>query len=200
VQARRRTRKPDAAKFLTGDQARHLLETVRASGRARDFYLLAVTFYLGLREGEAVRLHRACFRLRDDEVWVPTLKKRNLDRHDIDCKTGLPWIPIHLYGGRHIVDAMLAWTGRRGWIFEGERGQHLSERGARRIFRHWARRAGLDPRTSMHALRHTAGSLLYEKTKDVLVVRDFLRHSNVTTTDRYLHATAWRGGKGALAL
>jgi integrase len=40
---------------------------------------------------------------------------------------------------------------------------------------------------TFHGLRHTFASQLYEVTKDVLLVRDTLGHTNVATTNRYLH-------------
>lgn len=38
-----------------------------------------------------------------------------------------------------------------------------------------------------HGLRHTFASQLYEVTKDVILVRDILGHTNVATTNTYLH-------------
>lgn len=50
-----------------------------------------------------------------------------------------------------------------------------------------ARAAKMDPKEMHpHRLRHTAAHKLWEKTKDILKVRDFLGHSNVATTERYL--------------
>ena len=44
---------------------------------------------------------------------------------------------------------------------------------------------GLD---SFHILRHTAASLLHEKTHDLKGVQQFLRHSQIgTTADIYVH-------------
>lgn len=40
---------------------------------------------------------------------------------------------------------------------------------------------------SCHMLRHTCGTLLYEETGDIIVVKETLRHNNVETTSRYTH-------------
>lgn len=54
----------------------------------------------------------------------------------------------------------------------------------------WMDAAGLKGRPydgrSAHALRHTAASDLYDRTRDVKAVQRFLGHANVATTDRYL--------------
>lgn len=58
-------------------------------------------------------------------------------------------------------------------------------------------RAGIKrgPRThGFHILRHTAASLLHERTHDLKGVQKFLRHSQIgTTTDIYVHKTATVG-------
>jgi integrase len=45
-------------------------------------------------------------------------------------------------------------------------------------------RAGVAYR-AVHALRHTAGKRLYQQTRDVLAVRDHLRHSSIETSQGY---------------
>jgi len=54
----------------------------------------------------------------------------------------------------------------------------------------WMKQAGLKsaPRdgVSAHALRHTAASDLYARTRDVRLAQRFLGHANIATTDRYL--------------
>jgi len=47
--------------------------------------------------------------------------------------------------------------------------------------------AGIDPSTIYpHRLRHTAADKLWKKTGDLLKVKEFLGHNQVTTTERYL--------------
>lgn len=36
-------------------------------------------------------------------------------------------------------------------------------------------------------LRHTCGTLLYKDTKDLQIVKQVLRHSNVNITSKYAH-------------
>ena len=45
------------------------------------------------------------------------------------------------------------------------------------------------PRESgVHALRHSAGTILYEMTRDIELVKRFLRHTRIgTTSDIYVH-------------
>lgn len=45
-----------------------------------------------------------------------------------------------------------------------------------------------DKNLHFHSIRHTAGTLLYQATKDILMTMKFLRHTNLKTTQRYVHA------------
>lgn len=52
-------------------------------------------------------------------------------------------------------------------------------------FAHWRNRAGLDARYSVHSLRHTFATRLYQQTRDLHLVREALGHASVGTTQRY---------------
>lgn len=43
------------------------------------------------------------------------------------------------------------------------------------------------PYLGVHSLRHRAGTKAYQQTRDVLVVRDLLRHANTVVSERYVH-------------
>ncbi|WP_330655476.1 tyrosine-type recombinase/integrase [Butyricicoccus intestinisimiae] len=48
--------------------------------------------------------------------------------------------------------------------------------------------AGLDSaKYSAHKLRHTAATLMYQSTGDVRVLKEVLGHSNLNTTQIYVH-------------
>jgi len=53
----------------------------------------------------------------------------------------------------------------------------------------WTLKAGLDGKLSPHALRHTVGTELLQKTNNIRLVQEFLGHSFVSTTQRYTHIT-----------
>lgn len=50
-----------------------------------------------------------------------------------------------------------------------------------------AEQAGIDPKeVHSHRFRHTAANRLYEATQDIMMVKELLGHSSVTTTQKYL--------------
>lgn len=87
---------------------------------------------------------------------------------------------------------------RRGPVFCAQGGGRLSTRHAQRRFEHWLEVAGIPPRYSPHSLRHTFASRLYERTGDILVVKEALGHKSVTSTMVYARAGADRVRKVVL--
>jgi len=54
------------------------------------------------------------------------------------------------------------------------------------IFQKTSKKVGY--RVHPHMLRHAYASELYKKTKDVLLIKKLLGHSNIATTSRYLES------------
>jgi integrase len=80
------------------------------------------------------------------------------------------------------------YTTRQDYVFCSRLGRRLDASAVRRRFKAARDAAGLRP-LRFHALRHAAGSLVARHT-DARFVQDFLGHSRITTTERYMHAKA----------
>jgi len=72
-------------------------------------------------------------------------------------------------------------------LFVARHGQPLSPRGVQYRFAYWLRRVRIQKPLSVHSLRHTFGTLLYQATKDLLLVSRALGHRDVKSTVRYAH-------------
>lgn len=109
------------------------------------------------------------------------------------------FINIKVKGGRvcavpfpdWLLDEIILFCGDRtvGWLFCQKKNYkkpwgrtYLSAE-----FKKAAVNAGL-PNIRFHDLRHTAITRFQEKTNDLVMTRDFARHTNIRTTSRYLHA------------
>jgi site-specific recombinase XerD len=74
-------------------------------------------------------------------------------------------------------------------IFVSRKGNRLSARQLRHAFHTWQERAGLDRRVGFHALRHTACTNLYRRTRDIRLTQRFARHRSILSTTIYTHPT-----------
>lgn len=80
------------------------------------------------------------------------------------------------------------YTSREDYIFCSRLGRRLDPSAVRRRFKGARDAAELRP-LRFHALRHAAGSLI-ARHADARFVQEFLGHSRITTTERYMHAKA----------
>ncbi|MEX0685755.1 MAG: site-specific integrase [Balneolales bacterium] len=65
-------------------------------------------------------------------------------------------------------------------------GRQYSTMGLQQQFKKAARAAGLDSMYSIHSLRHTYGTYLYEKEKDLRMVQRHLGHASLATVQIYV--------------
>ena len=77
---------------------------------------------------------------------------------------------------------------QNGWLFPGMNPVNpLSTRQLNRVCKLAAADAGLNPRISMHTLRHSFATHLLEQHIDIRVIQVLLGHKKLTTTARYTH-------------
>jgi site-specific recombinase XerD len=78
------------------------------------------------------------------------------------------------------------------WLFEGQKGMHLSNQQLSRIFGHYVISAGLSNKYSWHSLRHGRGLLIWETFKDHVMLRDSLRQKSLSAAEFYMHLSPAR--------
>lgn len=80
--------------------------------------------------------------------------------------------------------------GRPIFLSQSHNSQHcrLTRLGIRYVINNLLKRVGLKQKhLSCHMLRHTCGTLLYEQTKDLQIVKETLRHRDLKQASRYAH-------------
>lgn len=170
------------------EQARLLKITGEHARGFRDHCLFALALGTGLRESELLALDVGDVRGERGQVRR-RIPLRVFKRSTDDPAPQEVFLPdaLHYKLGR-----LLAWKKQQGEslaadapLFVSRHGRRLSDRMAREAFRRWQARAGFDRLYHFHALRHTACTNVYRKTRDIRLVQRFARHANITTTTIY---------------
>jgi site-specific recombinase XerD len=79
------------------------------------------------------------------------------------------------------------------WLFPGRRqGVHLTTRQLNRLFHETADAAGIRKRVSLHSLRHSFATHLFEGGTDIRLIQALLGHSRLDTTARYTRVATGR--------
>jgi integrase/recombinase XerD len=72
------------------------------------------------------------------------------------------------------------------WLFPGRRkGLHLTQRQVTRLFHESVAAAGLKKRLTLHTLRHSFATHLYDRGIDIRTIQALLGHEKLETTARY---------------
>ena len=189
-------------RILSERDVHRLLNAPEGPGARRDRALLLVMYAGALRREEAADLKWRDLADRPD--LGPGVGQ--LTVFGKGGKTGVVAIPA---GAHEAIRALRVFAepvpgGRRGQKREREAGPdepifrsrkrrnasggHLEVSAINRVVSKAAKRAGIEASVSPHWLRHAHASHAHARGTDLALIRDTLRHSNIGTTSRYLHA------------
>ncbi len=177
------TKKPKRLpKYLDIEESKQLLESVKGNNYERDFAIITLFLNLGLRVSELVGIN-----LKDISKDFETLRiigKGNKERivylNDA-CEIAIKnYLNLRPTNPKHEAENALFISRNRNRISK-QTVQWL-------IYKH-LKEAGLDrPGMSVHKLRHTAATLMYQYGHtDVRILKDILGHENLATTEIYTH-------------
>jgi integrase/recombinase XerD len=175
----------DAAyNVLTEEELSRMLNAARASNY-RDYVMLAVMAGCGLREAEVVGLRIGDLREAADQVQLRVLGKGDKVRN----------VPISPELWRLIQRFVLlnerSFTSHpdsRKPLFTSRVGKDkpLTTRSVQNIVKKYVRAAGITKAISPHSIRHTVGTNMAINEAPLLVIQQFLGHSDPKTTLRYI--------------
>lgn len=172
--------KQSLPKYLTVEQSLELLKNIDGSYRERDFCIITLFLNCGLRLSELVQLD-----LGDvyDETTIRVTGKGNKERIlylNQACRDA-----ITAYKKVRPVDGVVD----KNALFLSRLKKRISPKTVQHIVYTNLEKAGLaDQGFSVHKLRHTAATLMYQEGHvDVLVLKEILGHQNLGTTEIYTH-------------
>jgi integrase/recombinase XerC len=171
------TQKPPT--ILTRREVKHLLSTIAKHKTAiakRDHLMFSLLLGTGIRLGSLVGLS-----VGDVDLSGGTLRvngKRNVEQL-VFLNRGLKrGLKTHVVG-----------RNAEGPLFLSVSGNRIGPRQVEFRLKHWLKQAGITRRCTVHTLRHTFASRLYEKTGNLRLIQRALGHRRVATTEIYTRVT-----------
>jgi site-specific recombinase XerD len=163
-------------RYLKADELNRLLAAAKRRG-LRDHLLLALSYRLGLRVGEATGLKFGDVVAKDSrhgEVLVRGLKRGLVRSYSIP---------------RDLLPLVRRWMKERGHgpgaFFTGRQGESLTRQRCWQIVKACAKDAGLPADVRFHTLRHSIGVHAINGGMTTEDVKDLLRHRSIRSTEIY---------------
>lgn len=166
---------PNPPRYITGE---------------RNLVMMQIMFNLGLRLAEVVGLK-----------WgdVDFLSEVLMVREGKGMKDRTLYVKDDNWRGEDDKSALQEWKERQArdlgelpeYVFttmsKNSRGRQLAKTYVQNMIARYRRRAGIKKKVSPHTLQHTFATDLYRRTRDAVVVKNALGHSNLETTMIYVH-------------
>jgi site-specific recombinase XerC len=174
---------------MTEGEQRALLKVSGEHARGwRDHVIFSMALGTALREHEILALDVG-------DVFGPDGKARRrvqlrvFKRSNDDESMQEVVLPDNL---RAKIEKLWAWKKQRGEsldtdapLFVSRNGNRLSSRQLRHLFHEWQAKAGFERRLPFHAVRHTALTTVYRRTRDIRLTQKIARHRSIGSTIRY---------------
>lgn len=194
------TPKPALPKYLTLEQALEMLTHIDTPDRKRDYCIVVFFLNCGMRLSELVGINikdiRNTHDAKGNDVYTLKVlgkgsKERIIYLNNACVNAYMDYVaPEETDPGVRKASGMRDCTVKTDALFLSKRGTRISNRRVQQIVEECLKSCGLDNMgLSVHKLRHTAATLMYQNGVDVRVLKDVLGHENLNTTQIYTHVS-----------
>ena len=165
-------------KFLTLNESVELLNSIDGNHKERDFCIITLFLNCGLRVSELVGLN-----IKDiGEDNVRVVGKGNKERivylNSACLKAIEMYLPKRMHPNSSAADA----------LFISQKGNRINVQTVKWLVKKHLDNAGFHNKNmSVHKLRHTAATLMYQNGVDIRALQEVLGHENLDTTRIYTH-------------
>ncbi len=171
--------------ILTDDELSRMLSAARTTNY-RDYVLLAIMSGGGLREAEVVGIKVGDFQEVGDGQVLLRVRGKGDKTRNVPLSPDL-WSLVQrfvLFSGR----SLNSHPDARKPLFVSRVGKDrpLTTRSVQNIVKKYVRAAGITKPISPHSIRHTVGTNMAINEAPLLVIQQFLGHSDPKTTLRYI--------------
>lgn len=192
--------KPALPKFLTYEQALEMLSHIETPDQKRDYCIVVFFLNCGMRLSELVGINLKDISKTTDpdgnEIYsLKVLGKGNKERivylNDACVNAYIDYVaPDENDPDIRAAAGCRDSLAKTDALFISKRKTRISNRRVQQIVEDCLKSSGLDNMgISVHKLRHTAATLMYQNGVDIRVLKDILGHENLNTTQIYTHVS-----------
>jgi integrase len=185
---KREAPKPGPLAYYSAEEVEALARAMESgSDGAQDGEAVRVSAYAGLRLGELLALRWRDVDFAGSRLTVERALSAGVETSTKSRRVRQVPLPDQAAAALDRLSRRENFTGAGELVFCGPLGRTLDASALRRRYRKAQGTAGLAP-LRWHDLRHTYGSLLAAAGVDLVKIKSAMGHSNIATTERYLHA------------
>ncbi len=192
--------KPALPKYLTLEQSLEMLTHIDTPDQKRDYCIVVFFLNCGMRLSELVGINISDIRSTHDsngnliyslKVLGKGSKERIIYLNNACVNAYIDYINPEITDEEtRKTNGNRCMTVKTDALFLSKRGTRISNRRVQQIVENCFKSCGLDNMgLSVHKLRHTAATLMYQNGVDVRVLKDVLGHENLNTTQIYTHVS-----------
>ena len=171
-------KKKSLPKYMTLDEAISLLKAIDGPNKERDFAIITIFLNCGIRLSELCGINKTSIK----DSYLTVLGKGNKERTVYLNSACTYAIDEYLKVRKKPQDS------DKNALFISNRGTRISHQMVQHLVKNYILKAGLDTeKYSVHKLRHTAATLMYQNGVDVRVLQEILGHTSLATTQIYTH-------------
>ncbi len=170
--------------FMQKDEVSRFIEAIdkypfSTKISARNKLIIKIILYTGIRVSEAININIKDFN-KDNEVYIIQVRgKGNKPRVVMIKETIIE---------RHLNEWLSIKCCQNDLLFCNQQGNPLSQSYIRRIVEKILLSVGIrKEKNGAHMLRHTFATLLYQKSKDLILIQESLGHADIKTSRIYTH-------------
>jgi site-specific recombinase XerD len=174
-------------KYLTEEDCIKLLDTICNTDSpfaARDLCMVVLFLNCGMRLTELCTLNVTDIRTDGTlRILGKGAKERTVYLNEA-CMTALSKYLVHRPQDKVLRED-------RNALFISRNNRRITQRSVELMLEKYLKQCGLDQQgISIHKLRHTAATLMYQNDVDLLELKEILGHENLSTTEIYTHVVS----------
>ncbi|MFX0132050.1 MAG: tyrosine-type recombinase/integrase [Candidatus Hodarchaeota archaeon] len=147
---------------------------------SRDLLIMKVAYSGAFRIGEVINSHWEDYK-DEDAYYFLVLREQKTDKRNWEKQ------PIQ----SHIFGEVRRYCENKGIklqdpVFQSNRNQKISYNTVYKLIQKWVNKAGINKKITTHSFRRSRATHMLDDGMDLYKVSQFLRHSNIDTTMKYL--------------